>query len=123
MKTVVKLNVANINRVEQYLSKALIETGDAVKTDLMQSQTMPFDTGALQNRSTFVDSSQAKRGKVYVVSDEPYARRLYFHPEYNFQTTNNPNAGAEWFEPYISGAKKDYAQKVFTAFMRSKTGG
>lgn len=123
MKTVVKLNVANINRVEQYLSKALIETGDAVKTDLMQSQTMPFDTGALQNRSTFVDSSQAKKGKVYVVSDEPYARRLYFHPEYNFQTTNNPNAGAEWFEPYIFGSKKDYAQKVFAAFVRNKTGG
>ena len=123
MKTVVKLNTANINRIEQHFLHSLIETADAIKTDLMESQTMPFDTGALQNRSTFVDSLQVKRGTVAVVSDTPYARRLYFHPEYNFQTTHNPGAGAEWFEPYISGSKKDYAQKVFSALMRSKTGG
>lgn len=123
MKTVVKLNIANINRIEHYLSQAMIKTADAVKTDLMESQTMPFDSGALQNRSTFVDSSQSKTGKVYVVSDTPYARRLYFHPEYNFQTIHNSEAGAEWFEPYISGEKKDYAQKVFATFMCSKTGG
>ncbi len=123
MKTVVKLNVANINRIEQYLSQALIKTADAVKTDLMVSQTMPFDTGALQNRSTFVDSSQVKRGKVSIVSDTPYARRLYHHPEYNFQTTHNPNAGAEWFEPYISGEKKNYLQNLFAFFARARIGG
>lgn len=119
----VTYNTANINRIEADIRKALIKTADAVKTDLQQSQTMPFDTGQLQNRSTFVDDSKASSGKVLVVSDTPYARRLYFHPEYHFSDKENPNAGGAWFEPYISGAKKDYAKKVFERFMRSSMGG
>ena len=84
---------------------------------------MPFDSGQLQNRSTFVDDSEVDSGKVFVVSDTPYARRLYFHPEYKFSTRDNPNAGGAWFEPYISGAKKDYAKKVFARFMQNSLGG
>ncbi len=119
----VTYNTANINRIESDIRKALIKTADAVKTDLQQSQTMPFDSGQLQNRSTFVDDSEVDSGKVFVVSDTPYARRLYFHPEYHFSDKENPNAGGAWFEPYISGAKKDYAQKVFAVFMRKSLGG
>jgi hypothetical protein len=119
----VSFNAANINRIEADIRKALIKTADAVKTDLQQSQTMPFDSGQLQNRSTFVDDSEVDSGKVFVVSDTPYARRLYFHPEYKFSTRDNPNAGGAWFEPYISGAKKDYAKKVFAVFMQKSLGG
>lgn len=119
----VSFNAANINRIEADIRKALIKTADAVKTDLQQSQTMPFDSGQLQNRSTFVDDSEVDSGKVLVVTDTPYARRLYFHPEYKFSTRDNPNAGGAWFEPYISGAKKDYAKKVFAVFMRKSLGG
>lgn len=118
----VTYNTRNINRIEGDIRKALLKTADAVKTDLRQSQTMPFDTGQLQNRSTFIDGSNVDAGKVSVVSDTPYARRLYFHPEFNFSKRENPYAGAAWFEPYISGAKKDYALKVFTRFMYSRLG-
>jgi hypothetical protein len=119
----VTYNTRNINRIEGDTTKALLKTADAVKTDIQQSQTMPFDTGQLQDRSTFIDDSNVDAGKVSVVSDTPYARRLYFHPEYNFSKRDNPNAGAAWFEPYISGAKKDYAKKVFAVFMRNSLGG
>ena len=128
MKAVVKLNFANINRIEGEIQRNLIRTADAVKTDVQQSQTMPFYSGnrrrggQLQNRSTFVDKSDVKAGSVKVVSDTPYAKRLYFHPEYHFSTEENPNAGGAWFEPYISGAKKDYVQKVFAAFMQNSLG-
>lgn len=119
----VTYNTANIHRIEADITKALIKTADAVKTDVQQSQTMPFDKGQLQNRSTFVDASKASSGKASVVSDTPYARRLYFHPEYHFSDKENPNAGGAWFEPYISGAKKDYAKKVFARFMQNSLGG
>ena len=59
---------------------------------------MPFDTGNLQNESTFIDTSQSD--KVSIVSSTPYARRLYFHPEYNFKRGNNANAGGKWFESF-----------------------
>ena len=119
----VTYNTANINRIEADIAKALVKTADAVKTDLQQSQTMPFDSGQLQNRSTFVDDSKVSSGKALVVSDTPYARRLYFHPEYNFSTEENPNAGGAWFAPYINGAKKDDALQVFAVFMRKSLGG
>ena len=53
------------------MREALAETADALKSDLERSQTMPFDTGALQNRSTFVDDSKKNKGIVTIVSDTP----------------------------------------------------
>ena len=53
MKVTVKLNTANINLIEKAISRNLVKTADALKTDLQQSETMPFKTGQLQNRSTF----------------------------------------------------------------------
>ena len=94
MKVTVKLNTANINLIEKAISRNLVKTADALKTDLQQSETMPFKTGQLQNRSTFIDDKEAATGKVYIVSDTPYARRLYFHPEYNFNRTENKAAGS-----------------------------
>ena len=110
--------VAKINKAVQ---TSLRKTADVVLDDLIQSQTMPMDEEAnLQNKSTFVDDSQAARGVVSIVSDTLYARRLYFHPEYHYNTEYNPKAGGAWLEPYLTGTKKDYAQKVFAAFMRSE---
>lgn len=123
MKVTMKLNTANINLIEKAISRNLVKTADALKTDLQQSETMPFKTGQLQNRSTFIDDKEAATGKVYIVSDTPYARRLYFHPEYNFSRAENREAGGAWFEPYISGRKKDYAKRVFARFMQRSCGG
>lgn len=38
----------------------------------------------------------------------PYARRLYYHPEYNFGTDKNPEAGGYWFERM----KQQYKQQI-----------
>ena len=127
----VTLNMPNINGIENKIQLALLETADAVLDNIKQSKTMPFErksygpnskrkssSGALQNRSTFIDGTNIGRYEASIVSDTPYARRLYFHPEYNFYKGENPNAGGAWFEPYISGDKKDYVQKVFARFMK-----
>ena len=118
MKVTGRVNAEFLRRYKMTAQLNLVKTADAMKTDLVQSQTMPFDTGALQNNSTFVDDSKKNQNKVSIVSDTPYARKLYFHPEFNFQKGNNPNAGGQWFEPYISGNKKDFAEKTFKKFMR-----
>ena len=115
-----KINHKGNEYVKKLMKEALVETADALKSDLEQSQTMPFDTGTLQNRSTFVDDSKKNKGIVTIVSDGPYARKLYFHPEYNFQKTKNRNAGGIWFEPYISGNKKQWATKTFAKIMKGK---
>ena len=123
MDVEVTLNMSNINAIEKGITQALLSTADAVKTDVQQSQTMPFDTGTMQNESTFVDGSDIGNNKASVVTDTPYARRIYFHPEYNFQKTHNPNAGAQWYDPYLVGTKKDYCVEVFAQFVKGVLGG
>lgn len=115
-----KINHKGNEYVKKLMKEALVETADALKSDLEQSQTMPFDIGTLQNRSTSVDDSKKNKGIVTIVSDGPYARRLYFHPEYNFQKTKNRNAGGIWFEPYINGKEKQWATKTFAKIMKGK---
>lgn len=110
----IKLNLPRIRQLDRAAVAALEMTAEAVHTDLQQSQTMPFRLGNLQNESTFVDTSESARGYASIVSQTPYARRLYYHPEYHFSKAENPNAGGAWFEPYLpDGEKKDFAQNVF----------
>jgi hypothetical protein len=118
MKVTGKVNEQYLRQLKKVAQDNLVKTADALRTDLVQSQTMPFDTGNLQNNSTSIDTSKKASNKVLIVSDTPYARRLYFHPEYNFKRDKNPNAGGMWFSPYVSGNKKDFAKKVFAKFMK-----
>lgn len=102
--------------------QALEMTAEALHTEVVQAQVMPRDTGHLQDDSTFVDTSQSKSGTVTLVSQTPYARRLYFHPEYNFRTVENPNAQGKWLEEWISGNEKDFCEKAFSTFMKQLGG-
>ena len=98
--------------------KALEQTADLLRRDIMDAQVMPWDTGNLQRDNTFVDYSQSKSGLVSLISQTPYARRLYFHPEYNFRKTGNKNAQGKWLEPWISGDKKDFCWAKFKEFYK-----
>ena len=118
----VKLNKSAIRKLTDAQKLSLVQTADAILTDVRDEQLMPFNTGNLQNDSTFVDDSQKDSGKASIVSSTPYARRLYFHPEYNFRKSNNANAGGKWFEPYISGDKKKFAEKAFAELLKRNGG-
>lgn len=126
MRTVtstVRLNLPRLRQLDQAGLDALEQTAEAIHTDLVQSQTMPFRQGTLQNDSTFVDASGKARGHVELASSTPYARRLYFHPEYQFSKAENPNAGGAWFAPYAPGGEKeDYAAKTFRQLYRREAG-
>lgn len=99
-----------INALEEAALEALDATGEQLLTDVTNAQIMPFDVGTMQNDATYVDHSHRANGQVTLLVDEPYARRLYYHPEYNFQTVNNPNAKGLWFEDWADGGK--YANKA-----------
>jgi len=55
---------------------------------------------APQDESILINSSltASKIGEGVLIWDTPYARRLYWNPEYNFSTDMNENAGGKWFE-------------------------
>ena len=123
VKSTVKMNFPRITQLTQAAVTALEMTAEALHTEVIQAQVMPFDTGNLQNESTFVDYSKSNQGKVSLVSSTPYARRLYYHPEYNFQADENSNAKGNWYEDWLPGGSQSYfATKAFKQFYK-KTGG
>lgn len=118
----VTINTARLKKLTEAQAKSLAQTADALLTDLRDEQLMPFETGNLQNDSTSVDDSQKEKGRVSIVSTTPYARRLYFHPEYNFRRNNNIKAGGKWFEPYVTGSKKNFARDAFAKLFKRNGG-
>lgn len=148
---------AKIRELQAAQIKALEKTAEALHTEVVQAQVMPFDDpqvterrvygkrgqfakngreykgkavretvhggGTLQNESTFVDYSKSGEGRVELISATPYARRLYFHPEYHFDTGENPNAKGRWLEDWLPGGKKEaFAQEAFNKLFEKEAG-
>ncbi|WP_394523671.1 hypothetical protein [Lacrimispora sp. JR3] len=123
VKSTVKMNLPRIKQLSQAAVKALEMTAEALHTEVLQSEIMPFDTGNLQDESTFVDYSDSYKGKAQLVTSTPYARKLYFHPEYNFQKDENAFASGQWYEPWLPGGiSEDFTPKAFKKFYK-KAGG
>lgn len=112
------INQQRIKQLTRAQIQALEMTAEALHTEVVQAQVIPFDKGTLQNESTFVDYSNSSKGICTLVSSTPYARRLYYHPEYNFNTSENKNAKGKWYEEWIDGNKKDFCKKTFKEFYK-----
>lgn len=116
----IRFNQANIDAIEEAAIAALVDTGEAIKTDLIQSQTMPFDTGVMQNDSTFIDNRMKRKRIVKIVSDTPYSRKVYFDPEIHIKQEKNKNAKQHWFDDYIDGDKKDLTLKYYAKLLKRR---
>ena len=73
--SIIKINTQRLRELSQAQVTALEKTAEALHTEVVQAQVMPFDTGNLQNDNTFVDYSYSKIGCARIVSTTPYARR------------------------------------------------
>ncbi len=142
VKSNVKMNMPRINQMTKAQAVALELTAKAVHTEVVQAQVVPRMDGALQGEKMFVDTSASSQGVVSIVHEGPYARRLYFHPEYHFQTgpweetiehkdgsvshlthEGNPNAKGKWFEDWEEGGKyEDFAVNAFREIYRRIAG-
>lgn len=114
VKSTVKLNMARIQQLSQAAVAALKTTAETLHGEVKDAQVVPMDTGALSGEMFFCDYSESQNGKVTLVHNTPYARRLYYHPEYNFQTKYHENAKGEWFEDWLpGGSEEDFVAKTF----------
>lgn len=118
----VTLNQKVLAELEQIQKQAIEMTAEAVLTDIKTSGVVPKDRNQLE-LSGFVDLTEIRQGIASIVFDTPYARRLYWHPEYNFRTDKNPHARGKWMEPYYSGEKKKFVQQTFAAFVKQLSKG
>ena len=128
----ITIDSAKINRITAAASKALGMTADAMLSQMVNKQVIPFEQGTLQNSGS-VDYIKQNQGSVEIRFITPYARRLYFHPEYHFHREawkrrdgrlvgGNKNAGGKWMEPWISGKYKDFCRKAYMRFLKKEGG-
>lgn len=113
-------NFKNITKINDIARETLLNTAEAIKTDLIQSQTMPFDSGVMQNDSTYVDDKRIIKGIARLVTDTPYARKVYFDPEITIHQDKNLNAKQHWFDDYVSGEKKNLPVKYFQQMLKRR---
>lgn len=117
VKVTIKLDNAKINGLEKASKQAFEMTMEAVLSDIKTSAVVPKDTSMLED-SAFVDMSQAEDMVASIIFDTPYARRLYWHPEYNFRTDKNINAQGKWMQSYIDGDKKEFIKETYMKFLK-----
>ena len=117
-----KLDDSTLDEYELDAIEAMWKTAEALHTNLVQSETMPFLSGHLQNTATRAEPvGNRKRAKVYkLISDTEYAHRLHENPDYNFNKEENSNAGAGWMNPYIKGDKKHLILDYFLIFAKKE---
>lgn len=119
----VVINRLRVRQLDQAAVTALEQATEVLKTEIQGDQVIPRDKGDLQGVKFFADYSKSGEGKTRLVHEGPYARRLYYHPEYNFQTHENPNAKGKWFEDYLPGGKRDdIVPKAFNQIFRGLGG-
>lgn len=125
MKIQIEWDTAACKRLAEAAQTALQKTGEALFTEVKNAQVMPFDQGDMQNHETYVTEAYQDGDSlcVEIITDSPQARRLYYHPEYNFQTANNPNAGGEWLAPWLPGGKEEaFSLETFQEIFKKEAG-
>lgn len=142
VKSTVKLNMPRINQLTQAAVVALELTAEELHTEVVQACVVPRRDGALQGENFFLDCSESQNGKVTLIHSTPYARRLYYHPEYNFHKEpweeewtdkdgnnhhvkhdGNPNAKGKWLSDWMpGGSKAGFASDVFKQLYKRETG-
>lgn len=112
---------AKIKEFDKDIQTALEQTGEALHTEVVNAEVMPFDVGTMQNDDTFVDYSNSRYGAVSLITTYPQARRLYYHPEYDFQTINNNFAGAKWLDPWKKGGQyENFVPEAFAELLKRR---
>lgn len=123
MKVTVKMNKKGLATIKEAQVIACKKTAMKMLAEKIDAQEIPMNEGTLQNVLTDVDDSAARNGLVQIVSQGPYAARLYYNPQYNFNQEFNTNAKGEWWEDFLTGKKKDRPFNLYKYFYKQSSGG
>lgn len=119
----IKLDPNALEGISRAAQDAALETVGALRTEIVSAQVIPRDQGTLEDSGGAVDqfAEGDETHTTLTLGDTAYARRLYFHPEYNFQKVNNPNAQGKWAEPWLpDGDLEGFAPDTFEQRMKEK---
>ena len=115
---VFRFDTAGIKSVDKKMADALAKATYVLQDEIREAQVIPRRIGTLQGEA-FTISDHSNQGYMDMGFSTPYARRLYFHPEYNFSTAENPNAQAYWMKDWIEGGKDaDRLAEIFEGILK-----
>lgn len=129
----IELDYGVLRNLDKAAIRALHQTAEVLHGDIKDAMVIPRDIGTLGDTAFYVDESHLTEGTVSLVNDTKYARRLYYHPEYNFHQEywedekgthdGNPNAKGKWFEDWEYGGEKGhFASEAFEKFFKREAG-
>lgn len=129
----IKFNIPILNKLDKMTTIALEETTEALHSEIENDQVVPYGKdiikqgtvihqGGNMNRNIYASHENSNQGKNELIAPDVYARRMYYHPEYNFNKEEHKNAKGKWYEDYISGSKKNFCSKKFSEIYRDKVG-
>ena len=116
-------------KLQRDVQASVNATAEAIATDLKTSGTMPYAVddrgaapGALQ-ASVAVEYAAGNSRTAKVTTQAPYARKLYYHPDFNFEQGANSKAQGFWYGQYMrKGNKRSFAKDVFSREMKARRG-
>lgn len=119
-----KLNLSALDGLRREAVDAALETVSALRGEVITAQVMPFDNGDMQNKHTSVEQRiEGDDIHTALLTDTPYSRKMYYHPEYNFQTVNNPNAQGLWLSSWLpGGANESFLLDTYHLKLRARLG-
>ena len=123
MKVTVDMNKKGLKQLKNAQIIACKKTAMKMLAEKVDAQEIPMNEGTLQNVLTDVDDSAVRNGLVQIVSEGPYAARLYYNPQYNFNQEFNTHAKGEWWEDFLTGKNKDRPKKLYEYFYKKAAGG
>lgn len=95
-----KLGLDEKGRVQQYITKEFKKN--------VQSYVPNDEAEKYEKPHRLIDSCHIEND-TDVVWQTPYAKRLYYHPEYNFQGA--PMRGAYWADRYMQNGGKEHLEQ------------
>ena len=103
----VTLNNTAIANLNKKLAIIVEKTAEATKPEILNSGKVPIETNNLRQSSKVVSDKQ--NCKASILFTEPYAKRLYYHPEYNFKGTGE----GLWMDDFVNGNRNAWVINTF----------
>lgn len=126
------LDKSAIKGIEQKAYSCLGKTAKTLQDEIREEMVIPRAEGNLQGEAFHVDTSTEQKGYVRMSFNAPYARRLYYHPEYKFHKSpwtdskgnsyeGNPNAQGLWLRHWQKKGKHAKRPKeIFEGLLKMK---
>jgi hypothetical protein len=113
----INLKYPQVDALQRNQREALRKGAEAALGRLRRLRYIPYKTGRL-DMNTRVNTDNLGKNEVRIVSDVPYAVRVYHMPGTRFTRRVNWNARAYWFEPFLSGEYRSVIWDEFVEVLR-----